>query len=57
MASARADVVIMQQVFEDGITVDKDMTMKDTKEPVCRYCRGDIAAMGDKAGLQSLTVL
>ncbi|EQA3420687.1 cytidine deaminase-like fold-containing protein, partial [Cronobacter dublinensis] len=27
-----------------------------TKEPVCGYCRGDIAAMADKAGLKSLTV-
>jgi filamentous hemagglutinin len=32
------------------------MNMKVTKEPVCGYCRGDIAAMADKAGLKSLTV-
>ncbi|EQA4286854.1 cytidine deaminase-like fold-containing protein [Cronobacter dublinensis] len=30
--------------------------MRVTKEPVCGYCRGDIAAMADKAGLKSLTV-
>lgn len=30
--------------------------MRVTKEPVCGYCRGDIAAMADKAGLKSLTI-
>lgn len=32
------------------------MTMSVSKEPVCGYCRGDIAAMADKAGLKSLTI-
>lgn len=56
MASAHAEVGTIQQAFEDGITVGRDMNMKVTKEPVCGYCRGDIAAMADKAGLKSLTV-
>ncbi|MGG4606761.1 hypothetical protein ACLPIE_01285 [Providencia sp. Me31A] len=30
--------------------------MKVTKEPVSGYCRVDIAAMVDKAGLKSLTI-
>lgn len=56
MASAHAEVATIQQAFEDGITVGRDMDMRVTKEPVCGYCRGDIAAMADKAGLRSLTV-
>ncbi|MTC27730.1 filamentous hemagglutinin N-terminal domain-containing protein [Providencia alcalifaciens] len=56
MASAHAEVGTIQQAFEDGITVGRDMNMKVTKEAVCGYCRGDIAAMADKAGLKSLTV-
>lgn len=56
MASAHAEVGTIQQAFEDGITVGRNMNMKVTKEPVCGYCRGDIAAMADKAGLKSLTV-
>ncbi|MEX6158381.1 MULTISPECIES: cytidine deaminase-like fold-containing protein [Providencia] len=56
MASAHAEIGTIQQAFEDGITVGRDMNMKVTKEPVCGYCRGDIAAMADKAGLKSLTV-
>ena len=56
MASAHAEVGTIQQAFENGITVGRDMNMKVTKEPVCGYCRGDIAAMADKASLKSLTV-
>lgn len=56
MASARAEVGTIQQAFEDGLTIGRDMNMRVTKEPVCGYCRGDIAAMADKAGLKSLTV-
>uniref|UniRef100_UPI0036D321DD cytidine deaminase-like fold-containing protein n=1 Tax=Pantoea sp. sgz302252 TaxID=3341827 RepID=UPI0036D321DD len=56
MASAHAEVGAIQQAFDNGITVGKDMSMRVTKEPVCGYCRGDIAAMADKAGLKSLTV-
>ena len=56
MASAHAEVGAIQQAFEDGITVGKDMSMRVTKENICGYCRGDIAAMADKAGLKSLSI-
>ncbi|MEX0447440.1 hypothetical protein [Xenorhabdus sp. SGI246] len=56
MASAHAEVGTIQQAFEDGITIGRDMDMKVLKEPICGYCRGDIAAMADKAKLKSLTV-
>lgn len=56
MASAHAEVGTIQQAFDDGITKGRDMNMLVSREPVCGYCRGDIAAMADKAGLKSLTV-
>ena len=56
MASAHAEVGAIQQAFESGITIGRDMNMRVTKEPICGFCRGDIAAMADKAGLKSLTV-
>lgn len=56
MDSVHAEVGAIQQAFEDGITVGKDMSMRVTKENICGYCRGDIAAMADSAGLKSLSI-
>ena len=56
MATAHAEVGVIQQAFEKGMSQGRDMTMSVSKEPVCGYCRGDIAAMADKAGLKSLTI-
>ncbi len=56
MASAHAEVGTIQQAYEDGITIGREMILRVSKEPICGYCRGDIAAMADKAGLKSLTI-
>ncbi|QBR51433.1 hypothetical protein E2F51_16265 [Erwinia sp. QL-Z3] len=56
MATAHAEVGVIQQAFEKGMSQGRYMTMSVSKEPVCGYCRGDIAAMADKAGLKSLTI-
>ena len=56
MATAHAEVGVIQQAFEKGMTHGREMTMSVSKEPVCDFCRGDIAAMADKAGLKSLTI-
>lgn len=56
MATAHAEVGVIQQAFEKGLTSGRDMAMTVSKEPVCGFCRGDVAAMADKAGLKSLTV-
>ncbi|WJV37730.1 hemagglutinin repeat-containing protein [Raoultella terrigena] len=56
MATAHAEVGVIQQAYEKGMSQGRDMTMSVSKEPVCGYCRGDIAAMADKAGLKSLTI-
>ncbi|WP_313656155.1 hemagglutinin repeat-containing protein [Pantoea sp.] len=57
MATAHAEVGVIQQAFEQGITKGRDMTLTVSLEPVCGFCKGDIAAMADKAGLKSLTVV
>ncbi|GAA3579163.1 hypothetical protein GCM10023078_03780 [Gibbsiella greigii] len=56
MATAHAEVGVIQQAFEKGMSQGREMTMSISKEPVCGYCRGDIATMADKAGLKSLTI-
>ena len=56
MATAHAEVGVIQQAYEKGMSQGRDMTMSVSKEPICGYCRGDIAAMADKAGLKSLTI-
>lgn len=56
MATAHAEVGVIQQAYEKGMSQGREMTMSVSKEPVCGYCRGDIAAMADKAGLKSLTI-
>jgi len=56
MATAHAEVGVIQQAFEKGMTKGREMTMSVSKEPVCGFCRGDVAAMADKAGLKSLTI-
>lgn len=43
MASAHAEVGTIQQAFDDGLTKGRDMNMRVFREPVCGYCRGDIA--------------
>jgi len=57
MATAHAEVGVIQQAFEQGITKGRDMTLTVSLEPVRGFCKGDIAAMADKAGLKSLTVV
>jgi filamentous hemagglutinin len=56
MGTAHAEVGAIQQAFDAGATIGADMTLNVTGKAVCGYCRGDVAAMAEKAGLQSLTV-
>ncbi|MGB9096918.1 MAG: hemagglutinin repeat-containing protein [Erwinia sp.] len=56
MATAHAEVGVIQQAYEQGITKGRDMTLTVSLEVVCGFCKGDIAAMADKAGLKSLTI-
>ncbi len=56
MATAHAEVGVIQQAYEKGMTLGREMTMTVSKEPVCGFCRGDVAAMAEQSGLKSLTI-
>lgn len=57
MATAHAEIGAMQQAYNSGVTSGADMTLKVTGQSVCGFCRGDVAAMAEKSGLNSLTVI
>jgi hypothetical protein len=56
MADAHAEVGAIQQAFDAGKTKGSDMSMNVTGKDVCSYSKGDIAAMAEKSGLNSLTI-
>jgi len=56
MATAHAEIGAIQQAYDAGMTQGRTMTMTVTGKDVCGYCRGDVAAAAEKAGLQSLEV-
>jgi len=56
METAHAEIGVIQQAFDAGKTQGKDMSMSVTGKDVCGFCKGDIAAAAQKAGLNSLTI-
>ncbi|MFC5476383.1 hemagglutinin repeat-containing protein [Paraherbaspirillum soli] len=56
MADAHAEIGVIQQAYNAGKTQGTDMVMNVTGKDVCGYCKGDIAAAAEQAGLKSLTV-
>lgn len=56
MANAHAEIGVIQQAFEEGVTKGKDMSLSVTGQAVCGFCRGDIPAAAENAGLKSLTL-
>ncbi len=56
MATAHAEIGVIQQAYDAGVTAGADMTLTVEGKAVCDYCKGDIAAAAEKAGLKSLTV-
>lgn len=56
MATAHAEIGAIQRAFNAGKTAGADMFMEVLGKPVCGYCRGDIPAMAENAGLKSLTI-
>lgn len=57
MATAHAEVGAIQQAYDAGVTKDSDMILTVSGKPVCGYCEGDVAAMAEKSGLKTLTVI
>nr|WP_245208610.1 hypothetical protein [Serratia fonticola] len=56
MGTAHAEIGVIQQAYEKGMTNGKDMLMSVKGEPVCSYCLSDVKAMAAKSGLKSLTI-
>nr|WP_311782976.1 VENN motif pre-toxin domain-containing protein [Pantoea sp. ACRSB] len=56
MGTAHAEVGVIQQAYEKGMTKGKDMLMSVSGEKVCSYCMSDIKIMAEKSGLKSLTL-
>lgn len=56
MADAHAEIGVLQQAYNAGKTQGADMAMSVAGKDVCGFCKGDIAAAAEKAGLKSLTV-
>ncbi|MFY1665687.1 PAAR domain-containing protein [Pseudomonas sp. Pseu.R1] len=56
MADAHAEVGVIQQAYEAGLTKGADMVIKVVGKNVCSYCKSDLILMAKAAGLRSLTV-
>jgi filamentous hemagglutinin len=56
VADSHAEIGVIQQAFNAGKTKGADMSMAVSGKDVCGYCKGDIAAAADAAGLRSLTI-
>lgn len=56
MGTAHAEVGAIQQAFDAGVTSGSAMKLVVKGKAVCGFCRGDVAAMANKADLKSLEV-
>ncbi|MFY8063176.1 MAG: hypothetical protein ACOVN2_05650, partial [Usitatibacteraceae bacterium] len=57
MATAHAEVGVIQQASNAGVSRGADMTLTVKGEKVCDFCRGDIPAAAQAAGLKSLEIV
>jgi filamentous hemagglutinin len=57
MSTAHAEGGVIQQAANAGVARGADLTLTVKGEPVCTYCRGDIPAAAEAAGLKSLTIV
>lgn len=56
IADSHAEIGVIQQAYNAGKTQGSAMSMTVSGKDVCGYCKGDMAAAADAAGLKSLTV-
>jgi filamentous hemagglutinin len=59
MATAHAEMGLIQQAYEAGLTAGQDMTIIVRGQEVCSYCRRstNLVAAAQRAGLNSLKIL
>ena len=56
MAQAHAEIGVIQQAYEQGVTKGQDMTMTLKGKLVCSYCISDVASIAKAAELRSITI-
>jgi filamentous hemagglutinin len=56
IAESHAEIGVIQQAYNAGKTQGAEMSMTVSGKDVCGYCKGDIAAAADAAGLKYMTV-
>ncbi|MFS7185340.1 hemagglutinin repeat-containing protein [Serratia proteamaculans] len=56
MGTAHAEIGVIQQAFDKGMTQGREMAMSVAGKEVCNYCLSDVRVMAEKAGLKSLTI-
>ena len=57
MANAHAEIGVVQQASDAGLTAGQDMTIIVRGKSVCTYCNSDLINAADAANLRSLTVV
>ena len=57
MADAHAEIGVIQQAYNAGLTQGQDMTIVVRGETVCSYCAEQLGNAADASGLNSLTVV
>lgn len=56
IADSHAEIGVIQQAYDAGKTKNASMVMRVEGKDVCSYCKGDIAAAAEIAGLKKLTI-
>lgn len=56
LADSHAEIGVIQQAYEAGRTRNASMSMEVKGKDICGYCKGDIAAAAEIAGLKALTI-
>jgi hypothetical protein len=57
MANAHAEIGLLQQAYDAGLTQGQSMTMVVRGEEVCSYCRANLSAAAERSGLNNLKVV
>jgi hypothetical protein len=57
MANAHAEIGLIQQAFDAGLTRGQNMSIVVRGEEVCSYCRGNLTTAAERSGLNSLQVV
>jgi len=57
MANAHAEIGLIQQAFDAGLTRGQNMSIVVRGEAVCSYCQSNLSTAAERSGLNSLQVV